>query len=276
MDDLRVLVVDDEAPARKRLTDLIEKTDGITLLDACADGRAAIERILRDDPDLVFLDVQMPAIDGLEVVRLVGPDRMPVVVFVTAYDQYALKAFELAAVDYLLKPFSDDRFQQAVERAQEQIRHRSFDELSEQMMGVIRSAGRVDRSGPHASESSASPDAPTASDTITPLERIAVQRRNEIELVSVEDVLYFEAEGSYVNVHTDGRTHLIRERMKVLEERLSPDQFCRVHRSTIVNIDHVEALEPTDPGDIVARLTTGKRLRVSRSRRGELEKRLGL
>lgn len=276
MDDLRVLVVDDEAPARKRLTDLIEKTDGITLLDACADGRAAIERILRDDPDLVFLDVQMPAIDGLEVVRLVGPDRMPVVVFVTAYDQYALKAFELAAVDYLLKPFSDDRFQQAVERAQEQIRHRSFDELSEQMMGVIRSAGRVDRSGPHASKSSASPDAPTASNTITPLERIAVQRRNEIELVSVEDVLYFEAEGSYVNVHTDGRTHLIRERMKVLEERLSPDQFCRVHRSTIVNIDHVEALEPTDPGDIVARLTTGKRLRVSRSRRGELEKRLGL
>ena len=118
---LQVLVVDDEAPARKRLTDLIEKTEDVTLLEACADGRTAIEQILRNEPDLVFLDVQMPEIDGIEVVRLVGPDRMPAVVFVTAYDQYALKAFELAAVDYLLKPFSDDRFEQAVERAREHV-----------------------------------------------------------------------------------------------------------------------------------------------------------
>ena len=276
MDDLRVLVVDDEAPARKRLVDLVEKTEGAALLETCADGRSAIERVLRDDPDLVFLDVQMPEIDGLEVVRLVGPDRMPAVVFVTAYDQYALKAFELAAVDYLLKPFSDDRFQQAVERAREQIRHRSFEELSEQMMGVLRSAGRVEQSEQEGHDSLDPADPPVASGAAAPLERIAVQRRNEIELVPVADVLYFEAEGSYVNVHTDGRTHLIRERMKVLEERLPPDQFCRVHRSTIVNLGHVEALEPTDPGDIVARLTTGRRLRVSRSRRKTLEKQLGL
>jgi len=276
MDDLRVLVVDDEAPARKRLIDLIEKTEGVALLEACADGRTAIEHILRDEPALVFLDVQMPEIDGVEVVRLVGPDRMPAVVFVTAYDQYALKAFELAAVDYLLKPFSDDRFQQAVERAREQIRHRSFEELSEQMMGVLRSAGRVERPDQESHESQESTSPPTAAGTAAPLERIAVQRRNEIELVPVDDVLYFEAEGSYVNVHAEGRTHLIRERMKVLEERLSPDQFCRVHRSTIVNLGHIEALEPTDPGDIVARLTTGKRLRVSRSRRKTLENRLGL
>jgi two-component system LytT family response regulator len=281
MDDLRVLIVDDEAPARKRLTDLIEKTKGVTLLEACADGRTAIEQILGNDPDLVFLDVQMPEIDGIEVVRLVGPDRMPPVIFVTAYDQYALKAFELAAVDYLLKPFSDERFEQAVARAREQIRHRSFEELSEQMMSVLRSAGRVERperDAPPTHEAGDPEDAdvPTASREASLLERIAVQRRNEIELVPVEDVLYFEAEGSYVNVHTKGRTHLIRERMKVLEERLSPEHFCRIHRSTIVNLDHVEALEPTDPGDIVARLTTGKRLRVSRSRRKELERRLGL
>lgn len=278
MDALRVLVVDDEAPARKRLTDLIEKTEGVTLVEACADGRTAIEQILRNELDLVFLDVQMPEIDGIEVVRLVGPDRMPAVIFVTAYDQYALKAFELSAVDYLLKPFSDDRFRQAIERAREQIRHRSFEELSEQMMGVLRSAGRVDRgeevSGTQESAKAAESDAPSG--RVSLLERIAVQRRNEIELVPVEDVLYFEAEGSYVNVHTAKRTHLIRERMKVLEERLSPEQFCRIHRSTIVNLNHVEALEPTDPGDIMARLTTGKRLRVSRSRRKELEKRLGL
>jgi two-component system LytT family response regulator len=280
MDDLRLLVVDDEAPARKRLTDLIETMEGVTLLRSCADGRSAIEEILRNDPDLVFLDVQMPEIDGLEVMRLVGPDRMPAVVFVTAYDQYALKAFELAAVDYLLKPFSDDRFRQAVERVREQIRHRSFEELSEQMMGLLRSAGRIDRAGGdppgQARTDSDGTSAPTATSEGTHLERIAVQRRNEIELVPVTDVLYFEAEGSYVKVHTAERSHLIRERMKILDERLSPVQFCRIHRSTIVNLDHVEALEPTDPGDIVARLSTGKRLRVSRSRRQELEKRLGL
>ena len=282
MDALRVLVVDDEAPARKRLTDLIEKTDGVTLVEACADGRTAIEQLLRNAPDLVFLDVQMPEIDGIEVVRLVGPDRMPAVIFVTAYDQYALKAFELAAVDYLLKPFSDDRFEQAVERAREQIRHRSFEALSEQMMDVLHSVGRVEESEEEASQPQASmgeedaDDTPPESAETALLERIAVQRRKEIELVPVDDVLYFEAEGSYVTVHTDERTHLIRERMKVLDARLPPDQFCRVHRSTIVNLAHVEALEPTDPGDIVARLRTGKRLRVSRSRRKELERRLGL
>jgi two-component system LytT family response regulator len=281
MATLRVLVVDDEAPARKRLTDLVADTDGVELLAACPDGRSAVEQILRNDPDLVFLDVQMPEITGIEVVRLVGPDRMPPVVFVTAYDQYALKAFELAAVDYLLKPFSDERFRQAVERAAEHVRHRSFDELSDQMMGLLRSAGRVDRSTddttPATQSAGPADEAADAARSGPPLiERIAVQRRNEVELVPVEDVIYFEAERAYVNVHTDERTHLIRERMKTLEKRLPAGQFCRIHRSTIVNLDRVEALEPTDPGDVVARLTTGKRLRVSRSRRGELEERLGL
>lgn len=280
MDALRVLVVDDEAPARKRLTELVENTDAVVLLTACADGRSAIEHILRGEPDLVFLDVQMPEITGIDVVRLVGPDRMPPVVFVTAYDQYALKAFELAAVDYLLKPFSDERFEQAVDRAREHVRHRSFDEISDRMMDLLRSAGSAASPQEDAASAAATNDTTTATD-VDPsgpsmIERIAVQRRNEIELVPVDDVVFFEAEGSYVNVYTDERKHLIRERMKTLEERLPADQFCRIHRSTIVNLDWVEALEPTDPGDIVARLTTGKRLRVSRSRRKALEERLGL
>ena len=276
MDAFRVLIVDDEAPARKRLTDLVEHTGGITLLAACSNGRSAIEQILRNDPDLVFLDVQMPEINGIEVVRLVGPNRMPPVVFVTAYDQYALKAFELAAVDYLLKPFSDDRFRQAVDRAVEHARHRSLEEMSGRMMDLLRSAGRID---PVDEESAPAPSPEHKDQEVPPsplVERIAVQRRNEIELVPVENITHFEAEGAYVNVHTDKRTHLIRERMKTLEKRLPPGQFCRIHRSTIVNLDWVEALEPTDPGDVVARLTTGKRLRVSRSRRKEMEKRLGL
>ena len=276
MDALRVLVVDDEAPARKRLSDLVEDTDGITLMAACSDGRSAVEQILRNDAELVFLDVQMPEITGIEVVRLVGPDRMPPVVFVTAYDQYALKAFELAAVDYLLKPFSDDRFRQAVERAAEHARHRSFEELSGRMMDLLRSAVRVDLDNGGSASDPSIEEGDREANSSPLIERIAVERRNEIELVPVEEVVYFEAEGAYVNVHTDEHTHLIRERMKTLEERLPSNQFCRIHRSTIVNLDWVEALEPTDPGDVVARLTTGKRLRVSRSRRKEMEKQLGL
>ena len=277
MSPLRVLVVDDEAPARKRLVDLVEATDGVTLLDACADGRAAVEQILRNDPDLVFLDVQMPEMTGIEVVRVVGPDRMPVVVFVTAYDQYALKAFELAAVDYLLKPFGDERFRQAVERATEQVRHRSLDTLGDRMMGLLRSAGGLAQEGGDEAPA-ADADEHTASEagTSSLIGRIAVQRRKEIELVPVDEVLYFEAEGSYVKVHTAERAHLIRERMSVLEERLPRDQFCRIHRSTIAHLDAIEALEPTDPGDVVARLRTGTRLRVSRRRRAELEARLRL
>ena len=275
MNALRVLVVDDEAPARKRLVDLVEETDDVTLLAACADGRTAVEHILRDDPDLVFLDVQMPEVTGIEVVRLVGPDRMPVVVFVTAYDQYALKAFELAAVDYLLKPFGDDRFRRAVERAREQVRHRSLESLGDRMMGLLRSAGQVD--APDRTAASDDDGDADADDDASPLiERVAVQRRNEIALIPVDDVLYFEAEGAYVRVHTGERASLIRERMTVLEERLPHDRFCRIHRSTIVRLDAIEALEPTDPGDVVARLSTGTRLRVSRSRRAELERRLGL
>lgn len=280
MPPLRVLIVDDEAPARKRLADLVEKTEGIELLDTCGEGRSAIEKILRDDPDFVLLDVQMPEITGIDVVRLVGPDRMPPVVFVTAYDEYALKAFELSAVDYLLKPFSDERFEQAIERASEHVRHRSLDELSDRMMSLLRSAAGSREFTDETEAETEGADSSSASDTALPssasLHRIAVPRRNEIQLVPVGDVIYIEADGSYVNVHTEEKTHLVRERMKTLEQRLDPTQFCRIHRSTIVNLEQVEALEPTDPGDVVARLVSGKRLRVSRSRRAELEERLGL
>lgn len=277
MDTLKVLVVDDEAPARKRLSDLVEKHEGVQLLKACANGRDAIEEILRNDPDFVLLDVQMPEITGIDLVRMVGPDRMPPVVFVTAYDEYALKAFELAAVDYLLKPFSDERFEQAIQRASEHVRHRSLDELSDRMMNLLRlAAGSESETSEKERSTGSTSEADRELASSAWLRRIAVPRRNEIELVPVTDVIYIEADGSYVQIHTDARSHLVRERMKTLEERLNPELFCRIHRSTIVNLERVEALEPTDPGDVVARLDTGKRLRVSRSRRADLEERLGL
>lgn len=280
MAPFRVLIVDDEGPARKRLADLVDQTDGVELLGTCADGRSAVETILQDNPDFVLLDVQMPEITGIDVVRLVGPDRMPPVVFVTAYDQSALKAFELSAVDYLLKPFRDERVKQAISRAYEHVRHRSLDEVSERMMSLLRSAADSGTStgdkGDETETSQSSSESESSLPPSTTLSRIAVRRRNEIQLVPVRDVTYIEADGSYVNVHTAEKTHLVRERMKTLEQRLDPTQFCRIHRSTIVNLEQVDALEPTDPGDVVARLANGKRLRVSRTRRAELEKRLGL
>lgn len=291
MSDVRVLIVDDEQPARKRLVDLVDRMEGMQVQQACADGRAAIEVILRTPPDIVLLDVQMPEIDGLDIVRLVGPDRMPVVVFVTAYDEYALRAFEVAAVDYLMKPFDDDRFAEAMGRAVEHVRYRSLDGLTEQLIDLIHleadtgypgaenpdtrspdAESRRGRRNPGASRPREEPDASAAGGA----SRIAVQRRNEIRLVPVETVTYFEAQGSYVKIHTEEHDYLIRERMKSLEARLSASRFFRIHRSTIVNLDRVCALEPNEMGDVAARLDDGTRLRVSRSRRSALEVRLGI
>jgi len=282
MSDVCVLIVDDEQPARKRLVDLVDRMQGMRVQQACADGRAAIEVILRNPPDIVLLDVQMPEIDGLEIVRLVGPDRMPVVVFVTAYDEYALRAFEVAAVDYLMKPFDDDRFAEAMGRAVEHVRYRSLDGLTEQLIDLIHleadpgSPETGISSGPRKSGTSRPGEGPDAAAGGGGASRIAVQRRNEIRLVPVETVTYFEAQGSYVKIHTEEHDYLIRERMKSLEARLNASRFFRIHRSTIVNLDRVCALEPNDMGDVAARLDDGTRLRVSRSRRSALEVRLGI
>jgi len=284
MKDLQVLVVDDDASSRNRLISLVETTDTLSLDAACTEGRAAIEHILRDAPDLVFLDVQMPEVTGLDVVRTIGPHRMPPFIFVTAHDQYALAAFEVDAVDYLLKPFDDDRFTKAVTRAKEYIRYRSLSALSDRMLDVLQANGSAQPSAdtgpprePHNGDATAVARTPTPNGpSPSPLYRIAVQRRGTIELVPVEAIRFFEADGSYVKVHTADRTYLIRERMKDLDARLPIHHFCRIHRSTIVRLADVKALEPTSQGDLVARLHDGTRLRVSRGRRDALETRLGL
>lgn len=284
MRDVQVLVVDDDARSRKRLISLVEATDTLTLDAACTEGRTAIEHILRNAPDLVFLDVQMPEVTGLDVVRTIGPDRMPPFIFVTADDQYALAAFEVGAVDYLLKPFDDDRFVKAVARAREYIRYRSLSALSDRMLDVLQastvretSAGTEHAHERHNGNSIAVAHSPNANGASpSPLHRIAVQRRGAIELVPVNDIRFFEADGAYVKVHTADHTYLIRERMKDLDARLPACHFCRIHRSTIVHLPDVKALEPTSQGDLVARLHDGTRLRVSRGRRDALEHRLGL
>lgn len=257
---LNALVVDDEPPAQRRLTDLLDTRDDVGRVDVCDNGRDAIEAIRSERPDVVFLDVQMPDCTGIEVVNEVGIENMPIVIFVTAYDQHALKAFELAALDYLLKPFEDERFHEALDRAAQQVKMRSADQLEHQLERLLDVAR---------------PDLTESEDEY--LQRIPVRTRNEVRIVTVSDIMYCAADGPYVRLHLHNEdTYLIRERMKVLEEQLDPKQFCRIHRSTIVNLDDVEAVLPNHDDRYMVRLASGKRLRVSRSRREAFEERFGI
>lgn len=256
---IRALVVDDEAPARHRLIDLIARRPELEL-GVARDGREAIEAILTTRPGLVFLDIQMPELSGFDVVRAVSPERMPPVIFVTAHDRYALRAFEVAAIDYLLKPFDDARFDQAVDRARELVRLRSTLEQSTQLAHLLASVGR--ESDP---SSVANPRY---------LERIAVRDRREVRIVDVDEITHVAASGPYAELHVNGVTLLHRERMQSLEGLLDPARFCRIHRSIIVNLAEVTALEPRPTGDSVLRLRNGTVLQVSRSRLPELRARL--
>jgi two-component system, LytTR family, response regulator len=261
---IRVLVVDDEPLARERVIELLQHEQGVEVIGTADNGAAAVDVIRSQQPDLVFLDVQMPGKTGLDVVRDVGVDAMPATIFVTAFDQYALRAFEVAALDYLVKPFDDERFEQAFHRARRLIELRDMGKLREQLLAVLQQRGAEDTSGPRGTDS-------------TPyLERIAVEMRGKVRVVPVDQIDYITASGPYAELHTGERTHLIRETMQTLEERLDPRQFIRIHRSAIVRLPLVETLHKGAGGDYEVQLKGGLRLPVSRSRREELERRLGV
>ncbi len=256
----RVLVVDDEPLARQRLVDLFAGVEDFDVVGEAENGRDAVEAIDELRPDVVFLDVQMPALTGPEVVQAVGPDRMPVTVFVTAFDQYAVKAFDLAALDYLLKPFDDDRFEQALDRARSMLRLKQVDSMRRRLLTLLEGGSATNSlSAPH--------------DFI---ERLAVEMRGQIRVIPVDQIEFFTASGPYVELHVGEQTFIIRERMQTLEDRLDPSQFVRIHRSAIVRIDQIDVILHSDGGDYAVRLRNGKRLKVSRGRRALLNDRLGI
>ena len=261
---LRTVIAEDEAPARQRLADLLADAPDVAVAAVCENGRSAAATIREEQPDLVFLDVQMPEMNGLEVVREIGPEAMPATIFVTAYDQYAIDAFELAALDYLLKPFDDERFREALQRARQHIQLREAGELEERLRTLLEAQSQA----PH------EPKTPSLEEDY--LERITVETRRQVRIVPVECIDYIEADGPYVRLHAGEETHLVRERMKALEEQLNPRRFVRIHRSTSVNLDRIEALEPrgSSGSGYDARLTGGTHLRVSRSRRDDLLRQL--
>jgi two-component system LytT family response regulator len=258
---IRVLIADDEALARDRIADLLVREINVAIVGTAATGLEAIEGIRTLNPDLVFLDVQMPGRTGLEVVDDIGAGKMPATIFVTAFDKFALNAFDRAAVDYLVKPFDDERFAQAFRRARKMIELEQVQEVTQRLLSLLH-------------------ETPTETSAPPPkhdyLERISVEQRGQVRVVPVDKVDYITADGPYAELHVGDRVFAIRERMQTLDERLDPDVFFRIHRSAIVRLDRIDTLLRHPGGDYGVRLKNGTELSLSRGRRDELEQKLGI
>jgi len=265
---LRVLVVDDEPLARQRVEDML-RDSGDTVVGTADTGARAVDAIHTLHPDLVFLDVQMPGKTGLDVVREIGADAMPATIFVTAYDRHAIEAFEVAAVDYLVKPFDDERFEQALARARRRIELEEVERLRGRLLSILQ--GEAPPAAPRTDEGGTR-DAGGGEF----LQRIPVESRGKVRVIPVEEIDYIIASGPYAELQVGDRKHIIREAMQTLEDRLDPARFIRIHRSAIVAIDRIDSLLRSPGGDYEVQLKNGVKLRVSRSRREELERRLGV
>lgn len=250
---IRTLIVDDEPLARERIKALLEDESDIEVVGECASGRKAVSAIQRQAPDLLFLDVQMPELDGFGVLATLDPERLPVVIFVTAYDQYALRAFEVHALDYLLKPFDRERFKKALERVRAELQRDKVGDLSQRLLALLEDIKPEHKS----------------------LKRVMIKSDGRVYFVKAEEIDWIEAAGNYVRLHVGGKTHLQREKMNELESRLDPERFVRIHRSTIVNIETIKELEPWFRGEYVVVLHDGTRLILTRSYRDKLQRVLG-
>jgi len=258
---IRTLIVDDEPLARRNLRVLLERDAQIEILEECRNGREAVKAIKNLTPDLIFLDIQMPEMDGFDVLAHVGPEQIQAIIFVTAFDQYALKAFDVHALDYLLKPFDDERFARALERAKSQIAAREIDKLSKRLFALLEER-ESERKGSIQEEHY--------------LTRLMIKASNRMVLLKVEDIDFIEADGNYAKLHVGRKAHLLREKMHDLEGRLDPAKFVRIHRSVIVNLDRIKEMQPHFNGDYIVVLVDGQQLRLSRTRREHLESRLNI
>ncbi|HYT90335.1 MAG TPA: LytTR family DNA-binding domain-containing protein [Gemmataceae bacterium] len=250
---MRVLIVDDEPLARQRLRALLEAEADIEVVGECADGRAALAAVRAHKPDLLFLDVCMPEADGFEVLEALADAPPPGVIFVTAYDRFALRAFEVHALDYLLKPFDRERFQKALERGRAQVERARSEDVSRQLQALLADT-RTGRKY---------------------LDRVVIKSTSRVFFLRVEEIDWIEAAGNYLKLHAGNEAHLLRETMGNLEGRLDPDKFLRIHRSTIVNIERIQELQPWFHGDYVVLLRDGTKLTLSRSYRQKLQDHFG-
>jgi two-component system, LytTR family, response regulator len=244
--------VDDEPLARERLASLLSAEQDIEVVRQCRDGEEAVNAIQQLSPDLVFLDVQMPALNGFEVIEAVG-EKMPLVIFVTAYDQHALRAFQVRALDYLLKPFDRERFQEALERARLHIQRDETGDLGRRLLALVKDLRR---------------DQPKT-------DRLVVKSGGRLFFLRTDEIDWIEASGNYVRLHVGTTSHLLRETMNSIEARLDPEKFFRIHRSRIVNMERIQEMQPWLNGEYAVVLRNGTRVTLSRGYREKLQERLG-
>jgi two-component system LytT family response regulator len=250
---IRTLIVDDESLARERVRDMLGAYSEIEVIAECANGFEAVEAITAHVPDLVFLDVEMPGMDGFAVLDALDAERLPVIIFITAYDQYAVKAFEVYALDYLLKPFDQERFDKALSRAKDHILNQKNDSLNER---ILKALEEIKSKPVH-------------------LERLVIKQHGHVFFVKTEEIDWLEAEGNYVRLHSGKESYLLRDTITALENQLDPKKFVRVHRSAIVNIDRIQELQPWFHGEYRIILKEGIELTLSRSYREKLHEALG-
>jgi two-component system, LytTR family, response regulator len=250
---MRALIVDDEPLARGRIREYLGEADDVEIVGECRTGEQAVEMIGKEEPDLVFLDVQMPGFDGFEVVEAIGTEQMPVTIFVTAFDQYALRAFEAHALDYLLKPFDAERFRQTLERARMQVRQRKATAIDHRLWDLLRETRPASKY----------------------LDRIMIRKRTMSVLVRATDIDWIEAADNYVELHVGKETHLMRVTMSWIQERLDSELFVRIHRSFILNVDRIQKMEPLFQGEYQFTLRDGTKLTSSRGYRDQLREFFG-
>lgn len=244
---MKILIVDDESPARKKVRSFLSDETGVKIIEA-SDGQEAIQKIEQEHPDLVFLDIQMPKITGFQVIEAIGVENMPAIVFVTAYEQYAIDAFEVNALDYLLKPFDQQRFNKTYKRALEHITLK--DNQSHSIKDVVDQIRKLE------------------GDT----QRILVKEGSRYFFVKTPDIMYISSDEKYAELHTEKKKYLIRDTISNLEERLNETKFIRIHRTTILNIDFLHEIQPFSHGDCIAILKNGAQLSISRRYRDRILK----
>jgi two-component system, LytTR family, response regulator len=242
---ISTLIVDDEPLARERIKRFLRDEEGIRLIGECKNGVEAIDTIGREKPDLVFLDIQMPEKNGFDVIKSFDPKDLPTIIFVTAYDQYALQAFDVHALDYLLKPFNRERIKRAVARAREHLDHKRMGNIDERLNALIADI-RGERKY---------------------LDRLVVKAVGRVFFLKTDEIDWIEAAGNYVKLHVGREAHMIRETMNGIESKLDPAKFLRIHRSTVVNIDRIKELHPMFSGDYAVILRNGTELALSRNYR---------
>ena len=253
---IKTIIADDEPLAREKIRNLLEQDPDIELIGECADGIETVTAIRNQQPDLVFLDVQMPELDGFGVLKALHDSNMPTLIFVTAYDQYALRAFEVHALDYLLKPFDRERFQKALQRAKEHIRKEKSGEVNEKLLTLLEDL-KSEKSNNHERKY---------------LDRLVIKAGGRVTFLKTEEIDWIEAAGNYIRLYIGKDSHLLRETMNNIQTKLDPEKFLRIHRSTILKIDRIKELQPWYHGEYFVTLENGKQLTSSRSYRHQLSK----